>query len=207
MNLCQSNYIRDKGYAMGSHVGRITSPITGKAEPITEVGYHFPHTPENLRRWAAWWRGACWEHFFSFCCTCLVCLVLLTLISYICFYDAARPAAARVRRSTSDLAFVWGRGAAAGRAHRPGRQVAVPDHGHRDPLHDRVRRPRRHQPHLDRHRQGRLAAREQAVERRPAVLSRSCGARSLLACGILLLEKYTGSTCRRADAVSSSPRR
>ena len=59
MNLCQSNYIRDKGYAMGSHVGRITSPLTGKEEAITEVGYHFPHTPENLRRWAAWWRGAC----------------------------------------------------------------------------------------------------------------------------------------------------
>jgi hypothetical protein len=88
MNLCQSNYIRDKGYAMGSHVGRITSPLTGKEEPITEVGYHFPHTAENLRRWSAWWRGACWEHFFSFLLTCLVCLILLTLISYICFYDA-----------------------------------------------------------------------------------------------------------------------
>jgi hypothetical protein len=89
MNLCQSNYIRDKGYAMGSHVGRITSPLTGKEEPITEVGYHFPHTSENLRRWAAWWRGACWEHFSSFLLTCLVCLILLTLISYICFYDAS----------------------------------------------------------------------------------------------------------------------
>lgn len=89
MNLCQSNYIRDKGYGMGNHVGRITSPITGQPEAITEVGYHFPHTPENLRRWAAWWRGACTEHFFSFFMTCLICLVLLTLISYICFYDPA----------------------------------------------------------------------------------------------------------------------
>jgi len=107
MNLCQSNYIRDKGYAMGSHVGRITSPITGKPEPVTEVGYHFPHTPENLRRFAAWWRGACWEHFFSFLMTCLVCLVLLTLISYICFYDAAGqrlPGAEKYK----DMAFVWG---------------------------------------------------------------------------------------------------
>jgi len=107
MNLCQSNYIRDKGYAMGSHVGRITSPITGKPEPITEVGYHFPHTAENLRRWAAWWRGACWEHFYSFLLTCLVCLVLLTLISYICFYDASGqrlPGAERYK----GMAFVWG---------------------------------------------------------------------------------------------------
>lgn len=106
MNLCQSNYIRDKGYAMGSHVGRITSPLTGHEEPISEVGYHFPHTPENLRRWAAWWRGACTEHFLSFLCTCLACLVLLTLISYIVFYDASG-------RRTLDpsqykgAAFIW----------------------------------------------------------------------------------------------------
>ncbi len=107
MNLCQSNYIRDKGYAMGNHVGRITSPLTGKPEPITEVGYHFPHTAENLRRWAAWWRGACWEHCFSFLLTCLVCLILLTLISYICFYDAAGRRLPGTE-NLQDLAFVWG---------------------------------------------------------------------------------------------------
>ncbi|MDX1947145.1 MAG: Nramp family divalent metal transporter [Pirellulaceae bacterium] len=106
MNLSQSNYIRDKGYAMGNHVGRITSPLTGKPEPITEVGFHFPHTAENLGRWAAWWRGACVEHLFSFLCTCLVCLVLLTLIAYICTYDATGqrlldPAKYR------EMGFVW----------------------------------------------------------------------------------------------------
>ncbi|MEX2174265.1 MAG: Nramp family divalent metal transporter [Pirellulaceae bacterium] len=87
MNLCQSNYIRDKGYAMGRHVGRITNPLTGNEEAIAEVGYHFPHDAENLGRWRAWFRGAAWEHFFSFLVTCVVCLTLLTLISYICFYD------------------------------------------------------------------------------------------------------------------------
>jgi hypothetical protein len=106
MNLCQSNYIRDKGYAMGQHVGRITSPITGQEEAISEVGYHFPHTPENLRRWAAWWRGACTEHFFSFFCTCLVCLVLLTLISYIVFFDAAGNRLVEVGKFR-DFGFVW----------------------------------------------------------------------------------------------------
>jgi hypothetical protein len=106
MNLCQSNYIRDKGYAMGNHVGRITSPLTGKPEPITEVGYHFPHTAENLRRWAGWWRGACWEHFFSFLLTCLVCLILLTLISYICFFDAAGQRLLDPAQY-KDMGFVW----------------------------------------------------------------------------------------------------
>jgi hypothetical protein len=106
MNLCQSNYIRDKGYAMGDHVGRITSPITGQPEAIVEIGYHFPHTPENMRRWAAWWRAACWEHFCSFQVTCLVCLVLLTLISYICFFDASgqRVVAPDVHEN---MGFIW----------------------------------------------------------------------------------------------------
>jgi hypothetical protein len=89
MNLAQSNYIKEKGYGMGSHLGRITSPLTGKEEPITEIGYHFPHSEGNLSRWRAWWRGAGVEHFLSFLCTCLICLFLLTLISYIVFYDAS----------------------------------------------------------------------------------------------------------------------
>ena len=36
----------------------ITSPITGKQEPVTEIGYHFRSTPENLDRWHRWWRAA-----------------------------------------------------------------------------------------------------------------------------------------------------
>ena len=90
MNLCQSNYIRDKGYAMGRHIGRITSPLTGqRRSDQPRSALTFPHTPENLSRWRAWFRGAGWEHFFSFFLTCIVCLTLLTLICYICFFDAA----------------------------------------------------------------------------------------------------------------------
>jgi len=107
MNLCQSNYIRDKGYAMGRHVGRITSPLTGKEEPITEVGYYFPLTPENLRRWADWWRAACWEHAISFLATCVVCLVLLTLISYVCFYEADGQRHSALS-GYQGMAFIWG---------------------------------------------------------------------------------------------------
>ena len=66
LNLGQSNYVKDKGYGMGSYIGRITSPITGQPEPVSEIGYHFPETPENLSRWRRWWRAACIEHFFSF---------------------------------------------------------------------------------------------------------------------------------------------
>jgi len=106
MNLCQSNYIRDKGYAMGVHVGRITSPLTGNEEAISEVGYYFPHTAENLRRWRAWFRGAGWEHFSSFLLPCFVCLILLTLISYICFFNANGQRILDPSKN-KDMAFIW----------------------------------------------------------------------------------------------------
>lgn len=107
LNLGQSNYIKDKGYGMGHYIGRITSPITGRAEPVAEFGYHFPHTPENMARWRVWWRQACIEHFLSFFVTCIVCLVLLTLIAYSIFYTpegTLRPSAASYR---DNLGFVW----------------------------------------------------------------------------------------------------
>ncbi len=107
LNLGQSNYVKDKGYGMGTYIGRITSPITGQPEPMSEIGYHFPDTPENRRRWRHWWRAAGWEHFISFFLTCVVSLVMLTLICYSVFYDAsgtARPNAS----SYEQLEFILG---------------------------------------------------------------------------------------------------
>jgi hypothetical protein len=107
MNLSQSNYIRDKGYGMGAHVGRITNPLTGNEEAVSEVGYHFPHDEANGQKWRQWWRRAGWEHFFSFLVTCIVCLVLLTLISYTLFYDAAGNLTVDPAQYKEGLGFVW----------------------------------------------------------------------------------------------------
>ncbi len=107
MNLAQSNYIKEKGYGMGSHLGRITSPLTGKEEPITEVGFHFPHDADNLARWRAWWRATGLEHFVSFLCTCLVCLFLLTLTSYIAFYDKSGRLVVDPANYKEGIGFVW----------------------------------------------------------------------------------------------------
>ena len=108
MNLGQSNFIRDKGYAMGAYVGRITSPVTGNEEAVSDVGYHFPHTPDNMRRWRDWWRAANIEHFASFYLTCMVCLILLALLSYSLFYDESGQLKPKMDRYASDLNFVWG---------------------------------------------------------------------------------------------------
>ncbi len=94
LNLGQSDYIKDKGYGMGRYIGRITSPITGNAEPISSTGYLFPLTEPNLARWRRWWKLANTEHFLSFFLTCAFCLTTLTLISYSLLYEpdgALRP--------------------------------------------------------------------------------------------------------------------
>ena len=62
MNLAQSDFVRDKGYAMGAYVGRLTSPLTGREEAVDAIGYHFEQTPANMRRWRGWWQAANREH-------------------------------------------------------------------------------------------------------------------------------------------------
>ncbi len=108
LNLGQSNYVKDKGYGMGKYIGRITSPITGQVEAISEIGYQFPPTPDNLARWRRWWRAASLEHFLTFFITCLVCLVLLTLVSYSLFFDASGNAVSGATQYGKGMDFVWG---------------------------------------------------------------------------------------------------
>ena len=82
MNLAQSNYVREKGYAMGRFAGRLTSPITGRTEAVADIGGHFEHTDDNLRRWRAWWRAANREHLLNFYLLSVLSLMMLSLIAY-----------------------------------------------------------------------------------------------------------------------------
>ena len=108
LNLGQSNYVKDKGYGMGRYIGRITSPITGQDEAVSEIGYQFPSDAANNARWRRWWRAASIEHFLSFFLTCFVSLVLLTLICYVLFYDANGEKTAGAAKFGADMSFVWG---------------------------------------------------------------------------------------------------
>ncbi|MBA3529692.1 MAG: Nramp family divalent metal transporter [Propionibacteriaceae bacterium] len=73
-NLCQSNWIRDKGFGMGHHVPRLTSPITGEKIAVHEpTGFVFSDTEENRRRWQAWWKFANIEQLSTF--------VLITILT------------------------------------------------------------------------------------------------------------------------------
>lgn len=55
LNLCISLWYRDKNFGMGAHTGRISNPITGKAEAVSPMGAVFDVKDEkNLFRWHEW---------------------------------------------------------------------------------------------------------------------------------------------------------
>src|SRR4030095_8238925 len=49
-NLCQSNWIRDKGFGMGQYVPKLVSPVTGapQAKDATATSYIFATPPPTL---------------------------------------------------------------------------------------------------------------------------------------------------------------
>ena len=82
-NLVQSNWIRDKGFGMGSYAPRIVSPITGEEEAAPSgQRYRFPDDEQNMARWREWWRRANLEQFFSFAVIATLSIVVFSLVAY-----------------------------------------------------------------------------------------------------------------------------
>ena len=83
-NLCQSNWIRDKGFGMGQYVPRLVSPVTGAPEAThaTVTSYIFEPTPANMERWKSWWRFANIEQVFSFVLVTVLTITLTSLLAY-----------------------------------------------------------------------------------------------------------------------------
>jgi hypothetical protein len=86
-NLCQSNYIRDKGFGMGQYVPRLVSPLTGveEAAPV-RVSYTFETTPANMARWHRWWRFANIEQTATFFAMTVITIVLTSVLAYSVLY-------------------------------------------------------------------------------------------------------------------------
>jgi len=55
-NLTVTNWVRDKGFGMGSKVGAIPSAVGGHEIQLSHVGTVFPVTDANLARWREWMR-------------------------------------------------------------------------------------------------------------------------------------------------------
>jgi hypothetical protein len=81
-NLVQSNWIRDKGFAMGRFVPRIKSPVTGKPEAAPSTGFIFEPTEENLGHWRAWWKFANREQLYTFVLITFLSIMFTSLLAY-----------------------------------------------------------------------------------------------------------------------------
>jgi hypothetical protein len=85
-NLVQSNWIRDKGFGMGSYVPRLVSPITGQPEAAPSTGYVFEPTPDNMKRWRGWWKFANIEQLTTFVLITFLTILFTSLLAYATVY-------------------------------------------------------------------------------------------------------------------------
>jgi hypothetical protein len=87
-NLCQSNWIRDKGFGMGQYVPRLVSPITGveEAAHTARLAFTFEPTSENMARWRRWWRFANVEQLITFTLVTLVTICLTSMLAHSLLY-------------------------------------------------------------------------------------------------------------------------
>ncbi|HEX7901370.1 MAG TPA: Nramp family divalent metal transporter [Planctomycetota bacterium] len=82
-NLCQSNWIRDKGFGMGRHIQRLVSPVTGKEEALpTARACVFALTDESLGRWRRWWRFVNVEQALTFVLVTALTIMLTSMLAH-----------------------------------------------------------------------------------------------------------------------------
>jgi hypothetical protein len=82
-NLCQSNWIRDKGFGMGRYVPRLVSPVTGVEEAApTGITYIFEPNATNLASWRRWWRFANLEQALAFVLTTVITIGLTSMLAH-----------------------------------------------------------------------------------------------------------------------------
>jgi hypothetical protein len=82
-NLVQSNWIRDKGFGMGVHVPRLTSPITGheEADPSAN-GYVFTPDEASMARWRRWWKFANIEQAATFVAITVLTILFTSMLAH-----------------------------------------------------------------------------------------------------------------------------
>ena len=80
-NSTYSNFVRDKGWGMGSQVGAIPSAVGGRSVTLSHVGKVFPINEVNLDRWRGWWRYITTDQILVWAPGCFVGMALPALLS------------------------------------------------------------------------------------------------------------------------------
>lgn len=82
LNLAQSNYVKEKGYGMGTYSGRITGVLSEEKEHVEICGSKFEPTNENIKEFKLWWKNINIEHALIFWLTGALSILFLSLLSY-----------------------------------------------------------------------------------------------------------------------------
>jgi hypothetical protein len=89
-NLCQSNWIRDKGFGMGRYIPRLVSPVTGAEDALTgKSSYIFEPNKANMARWQRWWRFANVEQTLTFFAVTVITIILTSMLAHSVLYGKA----------------------------------------------------------------------------------------------------------------------
>lgn len=80
-NSAYGNFVRDKGWGMGSQVGAIPSAVGGRTVTLSHVGKVFPLTADNLTRWKAWWKYILADQLLVWVPGCFMGMALPALMS------------------------------------------------------------------------------------------------------------------------------
>lgn len=114
LNLSQSYYIKEKGFGMGKHSGKITSVLLGKRDnkPIMTGSKFLVGDKQQVREFRRWWRAINTEHALVFWGMGTLTIILLSLLAYATTYGT-HPA-------SGDISFVIAEAATIGQKLLPG---------------------------------------------------------------------------------------
>jgi hypothetical protein len=80
-NSTYSNFVRDKGWGMGSQVGAIPSAVGGRHVSLSHIGKVFVIDEGNLRKWKGWWKYILTDQYFIWLPGCVMGMALPALLS------------------------------------------------------------------------------------------------------------------------------
>lgn len=79
-NILASNFIREKGWGMGSKVGAIPSAIGGRHIKLSHIGTIAPDDPANVSRFRKWFTYIGWDQYLFWACGSLLAMVLPCMV-------------------------------------------------------------------------------------------------------------------------------
>ncbi len=108
VNLMLSSWTRDRGFGMSRYAGYIPGAVGERRRSIAHVGFAFPASAENMRRWRGWMTVAGVDQWLVFVPGALLAMALLAIGAWVLFKTQLDILDGSVRAVT-DLAWAGSR--------------------------------------------------------------------------------------------------